>query len=252
MSDPLKPLKWYRKFASEKGRLEAGAFTVEGDRAIKQIADSRPDEIIEIVAVREPPSFYRNYPVRYVSESRFRSISNTVTPQGIIAVVRLPQDTYKEELPDNTGSRVLLLEDIQDPGNAGTLIRTAAAFEYSGIIMTGKCADPFSPKCVQATAGTVLALWLRRTPRYLDLVAALQKRGFSLVAADLDGAEDPSVLRGQEKLVLALGSEASGLSPGLLATADHRCRIPITREKAESLNVAASGAICMYLSNVIT
>lgn len=251
MSAPLQPLKWYRKLASEKGRLEAGAFTVEGDRAIKQIADSHSDDIIEIVAVKEPPPFYRNYPVRYVTESRFRSISSTVTPQGIMAVVRLPQETYTEELPDNTGSRVLLLEDIQDPGNAGTLIRTAAAFDYSGIIMTGKCADPFSPKCVQATAGTVLALWLRRTPRYFDLVEALKKRGYSLVAADIEGAEDPSVLRGKDKLVLALGSEASGLSPWLLAAADHRCRIPIAREKAESLNVAASGAICMYLSNMI-
>jgi len=248
----LKPLKWYRKLASEKGRLEAGAFAVEGERAIKQIADSRPAEIIEIVAANELPPFYRNYPVRYVTENQFRSISSTVTPQGILAVVRLPQDTYTEELPDHIGSRVLLLEDIQDPGNAGTLIRTATAFDYSGVILSGKCADPFSPKCVQATAGTVLALWLRRTQRYLDLIAALKKRGYSLVAADLDGAEDTSVLRCKEKLVLALGSEASGLSQNILSLADHRFRIPIAREKAESLNVATSGAICMYLSNAIT
>ena len=248
MSDPLKPLKWYKKLGSEKGRLEAGAFTIEGDRAIQQIMDSRPGEIIEIVSVKEQPSGRRDYPVRYVTEGQFRSISNTVTPQGIMAVVRLPQDTYTAELPDSIGSRVLLLEDIQDPGNAGTLIRTAAAFDYSGVILTEKGADPFSPKCVQATAGTVLALWLRRTPRYLDLLDALKKQGYYLVAADLEGVEDASVFRGREKLVLALGSEASGLSSGLLAAADYRFRIPIAREKVESLNVAASGAICMYLS----
>lgn len=252
MSQPLKPLKWYRKLASEKGRLEAGAFLIEGDRAIKQIADSRNQEIIEIVTVKEPPSSYYDYVVRYVTESQFRSISNAVTPQGIMAVVRLPQDTCTDELPASIGSRVLLLEDVQDPGNVGTLIRTAAAFDYSGIILTGKCADPFSPKCVQATAGTVLAQWLRRTPRYLELIQALKKRGYFLVAADLGGTEDTSVFRGIEKLVLALGSEASGLTLGLLDLADHRLRIPIAHEKAESLNVASSGAICMYLSNTIT
>jgi TrmH family RNA methyltransferase len=251
VSDPLKPLKWYKKLASEKGRLEAGAFLIEGDIAIKQIADSCREGIIEIVTIKEPLPPHHDFPIRYVTESQFRSFSNSVTPQGIMAVVRLPQDTYTDELPTNVGSRVLLLEDVQDPGNVGTLIRTAAAFDYSGTILTGKCADPFSPKCVQATAGTVLALWLRRTPRYQDLVQALKKRGYSLVAADLEGAEDTSVFRGKEKLVLALGSEASGLSPRLLDLADHRLRIPIAREKAESLNVASSGAICMYLSHTI-
>ena len=167
-----------------------------------------------------------------------------------MAAVLLPPDTYSEKLPGDYSGRILLLEDIQDPGNVGALIRTAAAFDYSGIILTDKCADPFSPKCVQATAGTVLALWLRRTGRYLNLLEALRESGYSLVAADLNGTEDTSLLRRREKLLLALGSEASGLSKGLLAAADHRFRIPIAGEKAESLNVAASGAICMYLSSV--
>ncbi|MCJ7523371.1 MAG: RNA methyltransferase, partial [Dehalococcoidia bacterium] len=179
---------------------------------------------------------------------QFSSISNAVTPQGIMAVVRIPDDIYSDSLPDNTGTRVLLLEDIQDPGNTGTLIRTAAAFGYSGVILTEKCADPLSPKCVQATAGAVLAVWLRRTARYLELIKVLKKQGYTLEAADLNGEEDPSNLRTSSKLLLALGSEASGLSPAVLKTSDHRFRIPIAREKAESLNVAASGAICMYLS----
>ncbi len=248
MSVPLKPLSWYKKLASRKGRLKAGAFLIEGDRAIRQVMSYHPEVIIEILTIEEPPQEYRNYPVRPVTESQFRSISQTKTPQGLMAVVRLPLETYSSDLPSGSSRKILLLEDIQDPGNVGTLIRTAAAFDYSGVILTENCADPLSPKCVQATAGTVLSLWLRRTGRYLELAAALKKKGHVLIAADLNSNAEPEVLCKQDKLLLALGNEAAGLSEPLLEIADHRLRIPTITEKAESLNVAACGAICMYLS----
>jgi len=246
---PLKPLKWYQKLATMKGRLEAGAFLVEGDRAIKQIIDSHPNKIIEIVTAKEPLPAYRNYPVRFVTESQLSSICFTKTPQGIIAVVHIPPDIYSDHPPENIGARVLLLEDVQDPGNVGTLIRTAAALDFSGVVLTEKCADPVSPKCVQSTAGTVFSVWLRRTANYLEMVKVLKKDGYFFVAADLDGVEDPSVLCGRHKLLLALGNEASGLSKSLLDMSDYRLRIPTIREGAESLNVAVCGAICMYLSS---
>jgi TrmH family RNA methyltransferase len=244
----LKPIKWYKSLAKKEGRLETGAFLVEGDRAIKQIIGSRPDDIIEIVATEELPPFYHKYPKRLVTDSQLRSICSTRTPQGIAAAVRTPPDIYSHRLPDETGAKVLLLEDVQDPGNVGTLIRTAAAFGFAGVILTEKCADPLSPKCVQSTAGTVLSLWLRRTPRYLELVEELKRNGYSIVATELGGAEDPSLLRRLDKLLLALGNEASGLSEPVLNLSDHRLRVPTAPGKAESLNVATCGAICMYLS----
>ena len=244
----LKPIKWYKNLATRKGRLEAEAFLIEGDRTIKQIISSNPEDIIEIVSTEELSPFYRKYSKRLVTDSQLRSICSSKTPQGIIAVVRLPLDTYSDQLPDNIGTRILLLEDVQDPGNVGTLVRTAAAFDFSGVILTEKCADPLSPKCVQSTVGTVLSLWIRRTSRYLELAEELKHNGYSLVAADLGGAEDPSVLQSQNKLLLALGNEASGLSDSLLNVSNHRLRVPTIRGKAESLNVAACGAICMYLS----
>jgi TrmH family RNA methyltransferase len=249
MNVPLRPLNWYKKLATKKGRLKAGEFLVEGDKAIRQIIGNHPNEIIEIVAVEEPPSIYRDYPLRLITESQFRSICLTRTPQGIMAIVRLPMETYSDETPLELGNKVLLLEDIQDPGNIGTLIRTAAAFDYSGIILTESCADPFSPKCVQSTAGTVLSVWLRRTKRYLELVDALSKKDYPLIAADLHGEADPSILYGRKKILLALGNEASGLSSSLLKIVIERIRIPTVSEKAESLNVAACGAICMYLTS---
>jgi TrmH family RNA methyltransferase len=243
----LKPLKWYRGLAERKGRLGAGAFIIEGDKAIRQVMAGHPDAIIEILAVDGPPP-YRDYPVRLVTASQFRYISNTQTPQGILAVARLPLDIYAARLPPNAGRKILLLEDIQDPGNTGTLIRTAAAFGFSGVILTESGADPFSPKCVQSTAGTVLSVWLRRTKDYLELVKALKNKDYTLVAADLAGNPEPEVLRSAKKLVLALGNEAAGLSKALLDIADYRLHLPTAREKAESLNVAACGAILMYLS----
>lgn len=110
-------------------------------------------------------------------------------------------------------------------------------------------ADPLSPKCVQATVGTVLSIWLRRTTNYLELISALRKDGYIIAATDLNGMEEPALLSRHSKLLLALGNEAAGLSIAMLNVADYRLRIPTIREKAESLNVAACGAICMYLSS---
>jgi TrmH family RNA methyltransferase len=224
-------------------------FLVEGNRAIGQIIDSNPGQIVEILTVAEPLPVYRDYTVRLITESQFHSISTTRTPQGTMAIVRVPMDFYSNGLPDDPGSKILLLEDVQDPGNVGTLIRTAAAFDFAGVIMTEDCADPLSPKCVQSSAGAVLSVWLRRTAAYTGFVSSLKEKGYRLVAADLDGTAEPAVLCGQDKMLLALGNEAAGLSEEILDVADYRLWIPMVREKAESLNVAACGAICMYLSS---
>jgi len=252
MSEQLKSLRWYRELAERKGRLAAGAFLVEGDRAVRQVIAVSPENVIEILSVGGMLSLYGNYPVRTVTESQFRYISRTQSPQGVMALVRLPADVYSDRLPADTDAKVLLLEDIQDPGNTGTLIRTAAAFGFSGVIMTENGADPFSPKCVQSTAGSILSVWLRRTKDHLSMASALKNNGYTIVAADLRGSAGPGVLRGVKKLVLALGNEAAGLSSPLLDMADHRLRIPTLIEKAESLNVAACGAILIYLGSDIS
>ncbi|OGO17625.1 MAG: hypothetical protein A2Z15_01435 [Chloroflexi bacterium RBG_16_50_11] len=248
MSIPAKSLKWYRQLSDKKGRLAANAFLVEGAKAIRQIVAGHPEAISEILSVEEPPALFHKYPARIVTASQFRYISSTQTPQGIMALVKTPEDIYSSKLPEDAGKRILLLEDIQDPGNVGALIRTAAALNYSGVILTESCADPLSPKCVQASAGTVLSVWLRRTAQYLEIVRALKNDGYTLIAADVRGDDKPSILSRQKKLALALGNEAAGLTPETLSIADYRVRIPTAPEKAESLNVAACGAILMYLS----
>jgi TrmH family RNA methyltransferase len=245
----LKPIKWYRGLTGMKERIENGVFLLEGDRAIAQVIAVHPDMIQEILTIEEGNPRYNNYPARLITGSQLHSISAAKTPQGTIAIVRIPDNTYSDRLPPETGDRLLLLENVQDPGNTGTLIRTAVAFGFSGIIMTEKGADPFSSKCVQATAGAGLSLWIRRTGRYLDIAAALKQKGFDLIAADLQGKQDVSVLSQKRRFILALGNEAAGLSDALLDMATARVGIPIARDKIDSLNVAACGAICMYLAS---
>lgn len=240
-----KPLKWYRQLATRKGRQEAGRFAVEGHRSIAQIIHHHPEAVDEILTVDDPLPAYQPFPVRRLTAAQMRTVCTTRTPQGSLAVVRAPAELYTATLPAVPGSRVLLLEDVQDPGNVGTLIRTAAAFDFSGIILTDKGADPLAPKCVQSTAGTVLAVWLRRTAHYCELVAALQRQGYVGVATAARGAEGPERLATLPRLILILGNEAAGISPALRGMADLCVGIPIGA-RAESLNVAVSGAICMY------
>jgi len=245
----LRPLKWYKTLAAAKGRAESGAFLMEGDRAIRQVIASHPKSIAEILTVEELAPVYRDHQVRYLTESQFKSICLTKTPQGPLAVIKMPGDTDSCNLPVDTGDKVLLLEDIQDPGNVGSLIRSAVAFGYSGVVMSDKCADPFSPKCVQSTAGAVLSLWIRRSALYLSIIGNLKSRGYSLIATVLTGEDSLSVLHGTSKIVLAFGNEAEGLSLPIIELSNYRCKVPIRRENIESLNVAACGAICMYISS---
>jgi RNA methyltransferase, TrmH family len=244
---PQKPLKWYRELTDKKGRLNAGVFLVESEKAIRQIMGSHPEAITEVISFEEPPPDFRKYPVRQVSESQFSYISSAQTPQGIAAVVKLPPDIYTTRPPANIGDKILLLEDIQDPGNTGTLIRTAAAFNFSGVILTDKCADPFSPKVVQATAGAVMSLWIRATMQYLELIDSLRANDYTLISTELGGQDGTGALQ-QKRFILAVGNESSGLSLKCREMADYHVGIPIAREKAESLNAAVCGAILMYLS----
>jgi tRNA G18 (ribose-2'-O)-methylase SpoU len=104
---------------------------------------------------------------------------------------------------------------------------------------------------VQSTTGTLLSIWIRRNSAYIKLVETLKGDGFTLVAADLNGTEDLQPLKLKQKLLLALGNEAAGLSQQALDAADYRIRIPIIDKRAQSLNVAACGTILMYLRRQI-
>ena len=244
----MKPITWYKSLAESKNRRQYGYFLIEGKRAVDQVLTHHRDSVEELLCTDEIAPSITTIPVRIISAAHMKSICTSRTPQGIAALVRIPDDIYTDNIPAlNTRGRVLLLEHIQDPGNVGTLIRTAAAFGIDGVILSGQCADPFSPKVIQSTAGSILSVWIRKTDRYLPLTDTLkEKYGCKMIAADLNGSDirgfsDPGAH------ILALGNEGSGLSGELLGRCDCRIRIPIEKDNAESLNVAVSGAILMFV-----
>jgi len=243
---PRHAMKWYKKLSTGKGRLERGVFLVEGIRAVRQIVQHQPEAIEEVLCLGLPPADLQHLPISRIEQRHLAAITNTKSPQDVLAVVRFAPEVYARQLPGQVGSHVLLLEEVQDPGNVGALIRTASAFGFGGVMLSDKCADPLSPKAVQATAGTVLSLWLRRTAHYLDLLQTLRQNGYRCVVTDPHGVADPASLVSYKRLVLALGNEASGLSSALRQMADDCIKIPMCNA-VESLNVAASGAICMYV-----
>jgi len=246
----LKPLTWYSGLSDPRIRREQGCFMVEGRRAIEQILGLAPksvDEILVDEAVADSSALKKySCPVRKLAERQFKSVCTSKTPQGIAAVVRIPEGSYESGLPKTAGERILLLEGVQDPGNVGALARTAAAFDYTGIVLSNECADPYSPKAVQASAGSVLAVWIRRTAGYRNLAQALKAKGYSLIATDTGGEPIVPGRPIPRRHVIMLGSEGNGLTEELLGMADKKVRIPINDKKAESLNVAVSGAIVMW------
>ena len=249
----MKPIAWYKALSNAKARerRESGFFIVEGKRAIDQIKSAAPRSIEEILVTEQILPEFNKYScaVRVLPERQFDSICVSKTPQGAAAVVRIPEKSYGNELPRQTGDRVLLLEGLQDPGNVGTLIRTAAAFDFGGVVLSNECADPFSPKAVQASAGAIMSVWVRRTADYLTIAEELKSRGFNLVAADIRGEPLNPAYRLPLPCVLMLGSESAGLGQKLLALADKKIRIPMNGRMVESLNVAVAGAILMFLGS---
>ena len=249
----MKPIAWYKSLALAKNRREYGCFLIEGRRAVEQVLTYHRACVEELLCVDDAASSIptsTGVPIRTISGPNMKSICTSKTPQGIAALVRIPADTYTSKIPESSkkSQRVLLLEHIQDPGNAGTLIRTAAAFGVDGVIMSDQCADPFSPKVVQSTAGSVLSLWIRKTDQYISMADELKNQHkYKLIAADLNGSESHEFIKGVNQHILALGNEGSGLSGGILDRCDYRIKIPIVESGAESLNVASSGAICMFM-----
>jgi len=187
-------------------------------------------------------------PVVAVSDRVAASLSETVTPQGIVAVVR-PASLDPDAVL--AGARlVVVLDRANDPGNAGTAIRTADAAGADAVILTAGSVDPHNGKCVRASAGSVFAVPVLTG---MDATAALDLAGRdrTTIATTLDADDDLDALIDAgilaEPTAWVFGSEAHGLDPAVAAAANRRVRIPMYGG-AESLNLATSVAVCLYAS----
>lgn len=186
--------------------------------------------------------------VHLVGESELAGVTQTVTPQGLVAVCRFV-DVPLERLAAAGPRLVVLLAQARDPGNAGTVLRTADAAGADGVVFAAGSVDPYNGKCVRASAGSLFHLDLVAGPPAADAVATLRGAGLQVLAADGTGPEDLDELvdRGALRAPTCwlFGNEAWGLPADLHALADRVVRVPI-HGRAESLNLAAAAAVCLY------
>jgi RNA methyltransferase, TrmH family len=188
--------------------------------------------------------------VYVVSGEVMSSLSQTVTPQGIVAVCAF-LDQPIDDVAAAAHRLVAVLAHVRDPGNAGTVLRTADAAGADAVVLGGESVDPYNGKCVRASAGSLFHLPIAAGVPIDAAVTALRNRGLTVLAADghgdldLDQAIDDGRLDGPTAWVF--GNEAWGLPADLLALADEAVAVPIYG-RAESLNLAAAAAVCLYSS----
>ncbi len=242
-------IKAWRKLQMGKFRKKERLFLAEGDRCVEQILKNRTVEVTELISdgssAIEDLQIPKNLPVFGLSRDDFISISDTETPQGVIAVCRMPKETDIEQVVKNEGV-ILALDAVQDPGNLGTIIRTAAWLGADAIFFGTGCVDPFHPKVVRSTAGATGAIPFMKESLE-ELLSRCEASGWHTFL--LDGSEEAKNIRTikpRKKTILVAGNEANGIRLELFAP--HRISVRIKGRPAavESLNVAVALGIGLF------
>lgn len=225
-----------------------GAGEREGQGAITELfvtaaARSRHEALVDAVAGTGTP-------VHEVSETVMAELAGTVTPQGLLAVCRFV-DVSLADLIARAPRLVVVLANVRDPGNAGTVLRTADAAGAQGVIFADASVDPYNGKCVRSSAGSLFHVPIVAGVPVREAAAALRDNGLTLLAADGGarlGLDELDQAGGLERPTAWLfGNEAWGLPVSLLSLADEAVAVPIYGQ-AESLNLAAAAAVCLYAS----
>jgi TrmH family RNA methyltransferase len=240
-----------RKLKRRLHREEKKRFLLEGIRGIEEALNTGA----RIYEVLISPYLFRNargsklyerlvdagVEIHGVTGEVLEFVADTETPQGIVAIVGFP-----DLRPALHGTPLVMLAyEIRDPGNLGTLIRSADAFGLAGIILSGDVVDPFNAKCIRATMGSIFRVPLMSFDRVEDSIEFLKRQGFSIVAADVNAKTLSYDYDFQGKCGILLGSESHGLPREVVRLCDALVSIPMIGD-AESLNAAVAGSVLMY------
>jgi TrmH family RNA methyltransferase len=230
------------------GRRRAASFLAEGPNLVE--AALRRGFVSEVFATESALSRFgamlTGAPVQLVTERAAKALSDTVTPVGLVAVCSAPSMALADVVAGGP-QLVAVAVDISEPGNAGTLIRIADAMAADAVVLAGHSVDPYNGKCLRASAGSIFSMPVVSAPDVHDAVAALRETGLQLLATTVDGEVSLDDADLSKPTAWLFGPEAHGLPADLAAAATHRIRIPMPGN-AESLNVAAAAAICLYQS----
>ncbi len=242
------------KLTKRSARHETGLFLLEGPQAAREVLAYRADTLVELFAT--PTAMEKHADIRdaardagievvLTTEAVLDAMADTVTPQGIVAVAR-QSPTSLREIFAASPRLVAICEEVRDPGNLGTIIRAADAAGADAVVLTGRTVDPYNPKVVRATTGSLFHLPIAVG---VDLPTAIEKAhaaGVRVIAADVGGGDflaSRAILA--EPTAWLFGNEARGLDDDALALADLSLRLPIFGA-AESLNLATAASVCLY------
>lgn len=230
-----------------KARNEENVFIVEGLRMFVEV----PEERVEKVYVSE--SFYykkkqelnlQNFPVEILSDSVFQHVSDTKTPQGILCVVE--QKKYDlGELLKVENPHFMVLDNLQDPGNLGTIVRTAEGAGVDAVFMSEDCVDIYNPKTIRSTMGSIYRMPIVYIEDVPELLTKFKKKGIKSYAAHLEGKNSYDKENYQSGTAILIGNEGNGLRDEVAENADIWVRIPM-QGKVESLNAAIAASILMF------
>ena len=233
-----------RRLRDRRERERTGRMLVEGEVMIRE-ALSCGLTIGAVLAVDEKADFAQELSelgakAVLVSQDLIGSVCETKSPQGVCAEFSMPEPTPVGQLPD----RVVVLDGVQDPGNVGTIWRTADAAGFGAVLFGEGCADPLSPKVLRAAMGSGFRLPYARAV-LTECLPEMQKDGCCVIASELHGEDFYRRPPLPKRIALVIGNEAAGVSPEVLSLADVRLKLPM-RGGAESLNAAIAAAVMMY------
>ncbi|MCR5280017.1 MAG: RNA methyltransferase [Lachnospiraceae bacterium] len=230
-----------------KARREQDAFVIEGIKLFEEA----PEDLIKEVYVSESCDYKSikldKVPHEMVKDEVFRKMTDTLTPQGVLCVVSRKHWTLKDMMESavESGPVYMVLETIQDPGNLGTIMRTAEGAGVTGIIMNNETVDIYNPKTVRSTMGSIFRVPFVYESDLKKSVGELKSAGVTCYAAHLKGERSCFKTDFKGPAAFFVGNEGNGLSDELTAMADVLIRIPMGG-KLESLNAAVSAAVLMY------
>lgn len=227
-----------------KARRETATYMVEG---IKMCGEAPADMVLETYVTQGFKKQHeqwlkgRNYEV--VDDKVFNRISDTMTPQGVLSVLKQPQFSLDDLIKSEAGL-YMILEDIQDPGNLGTIIRTAEGAGVTAVIMSRGCVDIYNPKTIRSTMGSVYRVPFVYVDDLAYVTSKMKENGITIYAAHLKGKRLYDEVN-YKKTAFLIGNEGNGLKDETAALADEYIKIPMAG-KVESLNAAVAASILMY------
>lgn len=234
----------------KKYRTQNGLYLAEGLRTAEEAVAYKAVETLFYVATDDERTMRlledaaaQNIKLVCVSENVMKKIADTETPQGIIAVCKMRQPKLENLLA--SGKMLLVLDRVGDPGNIGTMLRTADAAGIGGLVLLKGCADIYAPKTVRSSMGSLFHIPVLSGVSEQEFVSAAKKAGYDLLVTCLDGADNLYKADLSGRIAFVMGNEAGGVSETLLAKADKRVYIPMAG-RAESLNVAMAAGIVMF------